>query len=384
MRNFFYRVRWWLSVALLLCLAITLMKYSQWMDHKLFTDNKQPSTVIQQPAQAVAQPTPTKPPTSTPAPTDVRVQLAEANASLSEASIYASEALKEVRSWQREIEPLKNLTAGEAIADQEDLIEKLAYVFREKRITASELQETTTRIEALRLKVGGLTKQSNPTALSTAEISEISQLHAQCKKANEEWELAVQRGLALKRSIENSTTPNRPSKTPPSVGDKIKDADAKAAIADLEAQIERDKKQKAEDRKRAAQLAEQKRQQEQQEAELLEKATSAEVTAILAPFLEPRDIQPRMSGSSVKLRKTVDKQPMSLSAIQGMNALAPSIDGLKRLAKLGGHRKLSAPRWAVHSQPGNWSDDDREMLKKAQQLLREYGPILVKAGKLSK
>ena len=76
-------------------------------------------------------------------------------------------------------------------------------------------------------------------------------------------------------------------------------------------------------------------------------------------------------------------KPMSLTALHGINAMGNSIEGLKRLAKLGGHRQLSDPRWSVHSQPNNWSDDDEKMLKQAQQMLRDYRAILAKAGLLS-
>ena len=104
----------------------------------------------------------------------------------------------------------------------------------------------------------------------------------------------------------------------------------------------------------------------------------------MAPFLHSRGVQPRkVGGGSVQFRSTFEESPMSLSALKGMGALEPSTEGLKWLARVGGHRKLSGPRWGVNSQPNNWSEDDKRLLKEAQQLLRELGPILVKDGKLS-
>ncbi|MCA9128012.1 MAG: hypothetical protein KDB22_13045, partial [Planctomycetales bacterium] len=57
--------------------------------------------------------------------------------------------------------------------------------------------------------------------------------------------------------------------------------------------------------------------------------------------------------------------------------------GLVRLATLGGHWQLSEPKWSTKSQAKYWSDEDREMLKKAQDMLRIYGPTLVQQGLLA-
>ncbi|MCA9265874.1 MAG: hypothetical protein KDA60_18555 [Planctomycetales bacterium] len=51
---------------------------------------------------------------------------------------------------------------------------------------------------------------------------------------------------------------------------------------------------------------------------------------------------------------------------------------------IGGHRELTEPEWAIHSQAANWSDDDGDMLATDQQMLRDYGPTLVEEGLLSK
>lgn len=90
-----------------------------------------------------------------------------------------------------------------------------------------------------------------------------------------------------------------------------------------------------------------------------------------------------MSGAAVKFRTTIDSKPMSLSALHGIGALAPNVNGLKRLAMAGGDRKLSDPKWSIHSQPNNWSDGDKMMLQDAQNLLREFGPTLIELGILS-
>lgn len=124
--------------------------------------------------------------------------------------------------------------------------------------------------------------------------------------------------------------------------------------------------------------------QRRKEAALLARARSAEVQSTLAPFLHSRDIQPEKSSrASVGFETTFESKPMSLSALKGLGALEESTERLKWLARVGGHLKLSVPRWGVDSQSNSWSADDKKLLKEAQQLLRELGPILVKEGMLS-
>ena len=118
--------------------------------------------------------------------------------------------------------------------------------------------------------------------------------------------------------------------------------------------------------------------------ELRERALSAEVASVLAPFFEPRTIQPNLAGSfSIKFSRSYDKAPTSLGKLRSIGVLDQSPLGLKKLALVGGNRKLPEPRWSIASQPGNWSEGDEEFLRKAQTMLRDYGDILVQEGKLS-
>lgn len=383
MHYLFYKARWYIGVALLLCLAITVMKYSAWIDRKFFGNSRQSTNVSQQAAaggppntatSATNQPSLLASPSS---PRDIRTQLSQAQSLLAKASSHASDALEHTFTWQSEMESLNEQAMAAPLAGEEGggtskLFDRLAYVVRRERMSAEELREATIKIESLQVKVKSLMNQSSPAALSPVELADVSQLHATSKNASEDWKRDVEQALAIKHLIETRTEKADSESTPATVGGKLKDAEAQAALDALENQIEREAEQE-----------EARREKEAREAGLLSKATSPEVKAILAPFLQPRDVQPRMSGASIAFTRTTDKKPMSLSALYSINALGDSIEGLKRIAKLGGHRKLSEPRWAVHSQPNNWSADDKAMLQQAQQLLRDYGPVLVKAGLLS-
>jgi aryl-alcohol dehydrogenase-like predicted oxidoreductase len=119
------------------------------------------------------------------------------------------------------------------------------------------------------------------------------------------------------------------------------------------------------------------------EAQFAKEATSAEVQLVLAPFLARRFVQPKLSGASVQFEKVLEEQPMSLSRLEGIGALAESPTGLKMLARVGADRDLPQPRWSFHHEPGNWTPDNQKLLQQAQEMLRKYGIVLVKKGLLS-
>lgn len=75
---------------------------------------------------------------------------------------------------------------------------------------------------------------------------------------------------------------------------------------------------------------------------------------------------------------------MSLGKLMSIGALNETELGLKKLALIGGNRKLPEPRWSIASQPNSWDDGDEEFLRQSQQMLRDYGPILVAEGLLSR
>jgi hypothetical protein len=327
------------------------------------------------------------------APSDVLAGLAQAKSLLDEASTNASAALKEILTWQSEIEPLcdqvvaqPTATGGEdGEADETaELFDRLAYVMRRDKTSPAELHDAVGQIDSLRTKVDDLMNQSSPAALPALDMADVGELHAMCKQSKEDWQRDVEQGLAIKHLLElGVTTPSSPA-SPTTIGSKIKDADAKAAITRLDRQMVREEKEEAAREAREAELRRQDELKQQQEGELLAQATAPEVKALLAPFLEPRTIQPSLSGTfSIRWLSTDEKKPMSLDKLVSIGVLDESVIGRQKLALVGGHRKLPEPKWSIASQPNHWTGEDEERLKQAQQMLRDYGPILVKAGYLS-
>lgn len=111
---------------------------------------------------------------------------------------------------------------------------------------------------------------------------------------------------------------------------------------------------------------------------LAQKCNDPEVRRLLAPFLAPGYTQPTTSG------QIPDKLPISYSQLNSSGALNPDREGMRRLILVATWKGDKVrPRWSV-PQNFNWlSPDQIEMVKKAQQLLIELGPVMVEQGLLS-
>lgn len=375
----FYKIRWYLSALLMLLGFLTVVGFFSWGERKLGLSPKVvPSKAS---SRSVAPPTPDIPTTASAInAAEIGEQLARANRLLDEATDFQASAVNAAVTWQTDIESFRETPAGKlAVNDGElpeyqKLVEQMAFVTSANRASPEQLAKVASRIESLKGKTQSLGDQSNPTPLNTSELTEIITIHSASKQASEAWTLALQQATAIKHKLTQQLVAiDAEAAQPETVGDKILEAETTAVLQDLDAQIEREA---------AAKILERVRDEEAQA--LVAEATKPEVTALLEPFLTHRCVQPReMAGTTLRFKKTIDQMPISLAALNGINALADSEAGLVRLATLGGHWQLSEPKWSVKSQARYWSDEDREMLKKAQDMLRIYGPTLVQQGLLA-
>lgn len=111
---------------------------------------------------------------------------------------------------------------------------------------------------------------------------------------------------------------------------------------------------------------------------LAQKCNDPEVRRLLAPFLAAGYTQPNTPGQHP------DKLPISFTQLGSCGALSPDREGMRRLIVVATWKGDKVrPRWSV-SQNFNWlSPDDIEMVKKAQSLLIELGPVMVEQKMLS-
>lgn len=240
-----------------------------------------------------------------------------------------------------------------------------------------------TRIGEMQRSLDEASQLLDPKPLARRQLDEIRELALNAETACTEWRDAFERGRAIQREGARIVVPVAAN----DLEGKVAEEQDKATLDQFKKEREWKEQLEAQQKARDAEIAHAKEEEAakalQAKEELIRRADSAEVASVLAPFLHSRDIQPEMAGGSLKLRKTFDSRPMSLSALQGIGALSTDLDGLKRLAKAGGDRDLTGPRWSVYSQPYHWSESDKKMLQDAQNLLLELGPTLVELGKLS-
>ncbi len=354
----------------------------------------QPS-VTPSPNPVVPNPQPSTTPQPQP-PTlgDIQRQLIHASKQTTKASMLLERAVEEAEKWQTEIEPMRSGEAGVQVAAFPDLVEKMnstKQVTDDRTISLTRLRDAQKQLSAHQTKVDSLSNQPNPAALTAHEMAAIESLHELGDDASKRWTKGVADARAIFTLARTKTIPVE--ETNLQAKENLADAESRLEVMqedeDFEkkqreakrlAEIERQKKERLAKEERA----EKERLAQEAREKLIAKAHSTEVLTKLAPFLQPRTVQPRRAGpGTVKFRRVTKPEPMSLSAIQGIGALDDSVDGLKWLARITGNRQLSSPRWSVYSQPNSWSDADLKMLTEGQQLLREYGPILVETGKLS-
>jgi hypothetical protein len=364
----------------------------------------------------------------------IRRQHLEATQLLTRARNFSELALGETGVWRGEIEPLGRSGRGRSATVRS----QLARLSRERRMSAEQISAAQGRIESLHQHLLELAASDPPTRLPAEELAEIQQLERQMHKAHADWQQAVSQGRLI--VLQSAAVPPSPVNVPPApvnvpsapvnvtpapvnvtpaaenvppaptanTPDVARSEPATAPVTNspdpppavgppvpvsIEPPVQNEEGPAREETPpeevpeytpdTPAVLPPAAPPHFENDV-LRQEALSPEVASVLAPFIEPRYIQPQLAGgSTVVFRRTAEQQPMSLSRLEGMGALADSLDGLKILARTGTNRKLPPPRWSFSNQPRLWTPQQQEMVHRAQQLLRRLGPALVREGKLS-
>ena len=296
---------------------------------------------------------------------------------LSEANVAHREALSCIERWQAEIEPLANDERGDAIAANQDLVARLAVVFKKKHrlMSDSEIRAAGEQLALFQKRVEAVAAESPPELLSPREMYEIRELHGGARLAQRDWEEVFNQAHAIALQADRDVNPI----AEPTLRQSLEQLEAEQTIQQLDKNIDSDEPSGRFDDPNMEQFLDHENQ------ELRNQALAPEVMSSLAPFLEPRYIQPSLAGSfSIRFSRTADRMPMSLGKLMSIGALNETEMGLKKLALIGGNRKLPEPKWSIAAQPCSWDDGDEEFLRQSQQMLRDYGPILVAEGLLSR
>ena len=363
-----FRAHWLFALAIVICAAVTLLTS---VERVIFGGG----------SREARKNVPTALSRGTPSPqaSGPRDQHWEASTLLNEALQQQREALSLSEQWNEQIEPLREGTNGEAITANEDLVGKIAYVFSKQRLASSDVAALGDQIAAMLDRVKQAESATPPEVLSAREMYEAKRLSKQAKSARHDWDQALREAQAIALKANQAANPTET----PTLEESLQQVESDKTLEQLDRQIEEAELRPATiDSKQIAEPLFDELQTEYQQ--LRKHALAPEVLSTLAPFLEPRTIQPSLAGTlSIKFSQTFERQPMSLGALMAIGVLGDSELALKKLARVGGNRKLPEPKWSISSQPHSWSEDDQAFLRSAQQMLRDYGSILVEEGLLS-
>ena len=363
----------WFGALAVVCFAFTTLLRT--VDRTIFRSGGTISSSAAAPAQLPTHSSVPTLPTFKPPATSPNDQHWEAMKLLTEARVAQQATLGSIEQWDEEMTPLLNGEDGQTIAVNKDLVEKLAYVLRQQDKDEAEISSIGEQITLLEKRVEQLTV-SPPKLLSAREMYEIRRIHGSSVAAKRSWTQAIKQANAIMLRAHLDANPD----STPTLQQSLEQIDSDMTLQQLD-----EKMTKAED----AGVESEPMDVIDEEFDAIDRkrrkeAMSAEVKSTLAPFLEPRSIQPSLAGRfSIKFSRTGQKRPMSLGKLMSIGALGETELSLKKLALIGGNRKLPEPKWSISSQPHGWSEDDEEFLRKAQQMLRDYGAVLVDEGLLS-
>ena len=365
----------WMVMAILLCVvSATLIKT---IDRAIFGHRPNRAAV-----QTVLPSTSDPPPANTaavrrpPPATSAGDQHWEALKVLSEASVAQQRALDHIGRWKAEIEPQLSDDNGANVAVNHDLVRKLAFVVNQKRSTEEEVKSAAEQINLLQDRVKSAAEKSPPETLTAREMYEVRQQHSMTTKAARDWLSAIDQANAILLTGWYGANPVME----PTLQQSLERIRSEGILDELDEEIITETETPAKETPETEAIFE----TSYIDPELRAAALSSDVKSALSPFIARRRIQPSLAGRfSIKFLRTTDKAPMSLGRLMSIGALDDSVAGLKKLALIGGNRKLPEPKWSIASQPNNWTEDDEEFLKNAQQMLRDHASILVSEGVLS-
>ena len=293
----------WVATFILICGAVTTLLKT--VDRTIFRSHaaRQQSfpTTTQFPSVPVQSNTSTQPFLKPPASSAVD-QHWEAMKLLTEAEVAQRDGLRQAEIWNREIEPLRTDESGDVVAVNQDLVQKLTYVFGKQRMEQSEIQVLGEQIGLLRQRVEMAAGEDPPQPLSAREMFEVRELHTSARLARQAWETALDeaRAIVLKARYEANPV------VQPTLQQGMDMIKVDEVLQRLDEKIDREEDQPVVEESVAPPFPE-------IDPKLRAQALSTEVKSALAPFLEPRTIQPSLAGRfSIKFSRTFEERPMSL------------------------------------------------------------------------
>lgn len=288
-------------------------------------------------------------------------------------------AINEAGTWQKDFVPLLGNFDGRMIAANVPLTGQLFSLFDERRMSAEELTKLRAEMEEAVRPLREAKGNRSTDAIEKPVMESVEKLAARASKEVNLWIKANEGATAVLRETKRGNQETS-DETLAKAFEKLRD---QRALAELQEKQEEDERQREIRKKKEALEKAAAEAKAQEEAKLREEAQSDEVRRHLGIFFERRTMQPKGTSGVVKWERVIDAQPTSLSRLDTMGALEPSLQGLVILSRIGTRRELPQPRWMFPTEAANWSEENQAFLKKAQEMLKRLGPTLVQLELLS-
>ena len=278
---------------------------------------------------------------------------------------------------QLTLQSLLTNSAGRQIASNPDLVKQFRTLQSKERTVPAEIDVIGEQLDILLAPLESI----SPSSLSNSLVAKIDELGQEIRP-----ELgAVDQDLRLlKRLLAAAESQDAADGTLARHLELLSDRQAKAELDRLAAEKDRLRREE-ELRVQQAKAEEAKRRREYER--LRSEALSPQVLSLLAPLVTPDYAQPRqITGMLAHGEKSPKKEGVSLTRLRTLGVLDENERGMKKLALLNTRKWTNRPRWQMEynaPEPGLWTPQQFEMIRKAQEYLNKYGDILVQEGKLA-
>ena len=283
---------------------------------------------------------------------------------------------EEASKWESIVEPLRTNDDGRFIAADPHWIDSFVENYQAQRVSPATEDELRERLDIVLVPVERVWERDDWSSPPDSEISirldeldtEVSAVVEQARKprlAIETILLAAKKeGKQADRTLGEAIEFLSAERTAKKAREDQLASDRAAARLEQERMVADEA---------AAELA---KEEQAREAELLKLINDRKVRTLLQSFFQPGFLQPDGSISPQKM-------PVSYSMLGKQRCLEPSQAGLQHLLSFASDRRDDVrPRWQG-GEAAKLSSGDIEKFGMVQMILRDYGPDLVKLGKLS-
>ena len=279
--------------------------------------------------------------------------------------------------FQLTVKSLLTNPAGQQIAGSPALVEQFKTLQDKDRPASTEIDVIGEQLDIL-LEPLESVSLSNVSSNLVAKIDELAQ------EIRQELGVIEQDRRLLNSLVAAAGSQEAADETLGRHLELLSDRQAKAQLDQMAEDKERQRREKVV-RAKQAKEAEAQRQREYQR--LRSEALSTEVLSLLAPLITPDYTQPRqITGMLAHGERSPKKEGVSLTRLKSLGVLDQNETGMKKLTLLNTRQWTSRPRWKMEyeaPEPGLWTAQQFEMIRKSQEYLIKYGDILVKEHKLA-